>query len=70
MFSEGGGVGVLNEHAKEFCGRFTETLLDILPNVDDEAGVTAEDNPDLDFVNLVPCAARTLHSQTSESFRS
>jgi len=46
VFSEGGGVGILNKHAKEFCRRFAETLLDISPNVDDEAGVTADDNPD------------------------
>lgn len=35
MFS-GGDVGILNEHGKEVCGRFTETVLDILLNVDDE----------------------------------
>ena len=36
VFSEGGGVGVLNEDAEEFRGRLGEIFFDILLEVDDE----------------------------------
>ena len=36
VFSEGGGVGVLNEDEKEFCGCLGEISFDILLEVDDE----------------------------------
>ena len=36
VFSEGGGVGVLNEDAEELRRRLGEILLDILLDVDDE----------------------------------
>ena len=36
MFSEGGGVGVLNKDAEEFCGCLGEILFDILLEVDGE----------------------------------
>lgn len=36
VFSEGSGVGVLNEDAEEFRGRLVEILLEILLDVDDE----------------------------------
>ena len=36
MLSEGGGIGVLDEDAEEFRGRFGEIFFDILLDVDDE----------------------------------
>ena len=36
MFSEGGGIGVLNEDAEELRGCLGEIFFDILLEVDDE----------------------------------
>jgi hypothetical protein len=36
VFSKRGGVGVLNEDAEEFRGRFAEIFFDVLLDVDDE----------------------------------